>query len=276
MKVVALLILLLLALVSCQHDHGGNGHDNDEDDNRNQCGSVHDEEQDLHDTLVDIIVNQWFPNTVGLRFGNIANMITNTTRVCFTARVDLGCYVGVKEILDYMSLIDPSIAEIIRYYSMNPVFVVADVVNRTVGAMVEQTFYSYATAQNYTALGYNFFKFDCNNKVTLMISTSDSLIYTQARVPPISDHNYTRICGGSSTLSGIQGACTGSNQVYASVDECVAYLKTVPVENPQAPFGFGNSVGCRDWHLGLARADPLVHCPHVSRTGGNRCCDTCF
>jgi len=276
MKAVFLLCVLLIAGISADGNANGHSHSQWEAHHDNNCAPIHDAEQDLHDTLVHIIRDVWFPNTVALNFSVIADMIADNAVLCFSARVDLGCYYGKTDIIDYYRLIDPNVAEIVKYYAMNPAFIVADVVNRTVGSIIEQSFFSFATEQNYTALAFHFFEFDCNNKVTLMTSNSDPLIYSEARIPPISDHNITRICAGSPDLGGIQAACTGSNQVYSSVAACESFLSSIPLENPNAPFGYGNSIGCRDWHLGLARIDPLVHCPHAGPTGGGRCCDTCF
>jgi len=273
MKSTIFLLSVLIIGISASNSHSGhpgNGH------HEGDCGNVHKAEFDIHTELVHLIRDLWFPRTVALNFAAIENMLADNAKVCFSARVDIGCFVGKADIIDYMRLIDPEVAEIIKYYQMNPVFVTADVVNRTVGAMIEQFFFSYSTAQNYSALGFHFFEFDCNNKVTLMISYSDALIYTQARIPPISDHNITRICDGSAELGGIQDACTGANQVYSSVAACESFLNSIPAENPNAPFGRGNSVGCRDWHLGLARINPAVHCAHAGPTGGGKCCDTCF
>lgn len=35
----------------------------------------------------------------------------------------------------------------------------------------------------------------------------------------------------------------------------------------------GNSLACRDTHLGLAETDPTTHCPHAAADGGGVCVD---
>lgn len=206
-------------------------------------------------------------------------LFAENASMCITARRDLGCYDGLDHILGYTALVDPNVGELIQYWSWRLYRSTVDTKERTVQFLTEWDFYSYQTGQNYTVTSHLYFSFDCDNKITYYAALSDNIVYVQAEMPPISDHNITRICQGGPRrpdlpyMSGIQEACVGEYQVYASIAECEAFLSSIPVENDAVPFGTGNSVGCRDWHLGMARVDPATHCSHVGPTGGGKCCD---
>ncbi|EKG11306.1 hypothetical protein MPH_11571 [Macrophomina phaseolina MS6] len=65
----------------------------------------------------------------------------------------------------------------------------------------------------------------------------------------------------------IQQRCTGPNQQYDDVDDCLDTLR-------QKPFGtydevWGDNIACRTIHAILTQTRPGVHCPHVGRNGGN-------
>lgn len=65
--------------------------------------------------------------------------------------------------------------------------------------------------------------------------------------------------------------CTGVNQQYASPQECLDYLHSIPYGS----FDRGNSrsVTCITVHSALIVQRPDVHCPHVGPTGGGKCID---
>ncbi|KAJ7065670.1 hypothetical protein C8F01DRAFT_967399, partial [Mycena amicta] len=82
--------------------------------------------------------------------------------------------------------------------------------------------------------------------------------------------------GMTSVIDGVCGAqaetCVGANQVYATVDDCVATLTA-------KAFGrfdetWGDNVVCRAVHVILTAIRPEVHCPHVGPTGGGKCIQT--
>ncbi|SPO00356.1 uncharacterized protein DNG_03201 [Cephalotrichum gorgonifer] len=68
-----------------------------------------------------------------------------------------------------------------------------------------------------------------------------------------------------------QLTCSGPNQQWGSVEECVADLS-------QRKYGsysnaWGDNIVCRTIHLVLTQARPDHHCPHVGPTGGGKCVD---
>ncbi|KIV98946.1 uncharacterized protein PV09_09331 [Verruconis gallopava] len=65
--------------------------------------------------------------------------------------------------------------------------------------------------------------------------------------------------------------CTGGNQVYSSVDECIGVLMSKPYGTFDE--AWGDNVVCRRVHVLLTPLRPAVHCAHVGPTGGGKCVD---
>lgn len=65
--------------------------------------------------------------------------------------------------------------------------------------------------------------------------------------------------------------CTGENEVYKNLLDCVAFMHTIPFGTYHE--AQSNSFVCRSIHAGLAEYRPAMHCPHVSRDGGHKCVD---
>ena len=69
--------------------------------------------------------------------------------------------------------------------------------------------------------------------------------------------------------------CTGANQLYADLPECMDACKLLP-DDGAANDTSGDTVQCRIYHLGLAGSGPDaddIHCPHGSTDGGSVCVD---
>lgn len=222
---------------------------------------------------------KFIDDMIGYHWANVSSALAVDAEMCITARVDIGCFVGIDHIMSYLPIIDPSITEMLKQWRWRNYRTTIDTVQRYVQLLTEWDFYSFSTAQNYTVTTHIYITYDCDNKITFYSALADSQVYVEAQVPQISDHNITRICNGGSMrpdlpfLPGIQQVCTGANQVYNSVADCVNFLSTLPLEDETQFFGTGNTLGCRDWHLGMARVDPAMHCPHVSVNGGGKCCN---
>lgn len=71
---------------------------------------------------------------------------------------------------------------------------------------------------------------------------------------------------------------------YSNYDDCFAYLTSPNVRNTtwngqqaNLPVTYdqaaGNTIVCRQVHLGMAAYDPTFHCKHVGKTGGGMCSD---
>jgi hypothetical protein len=63
--------------------------------------------------------------------------------------------------------------------------------------------------------------------------------------------------------------CTASNEQWATTVACEADCAGWPLGTPSDVAG--DSLACRAYHLGVAAADPAVHCPHAGPTGGGVC-----
>ncbi len=60
------------------------------------------------------------------------------------------------------------------------------------------------------------------------------------------------------------GACTGGNQVYASLAACLSECGNFPTSPPyNASVTSGDSFACRMYHLTAASVDPAGHCSHI-------------
>ena len=124
--------------------------------------------------------------------------------------------------------------------------------------IVVQLYSTNVTASKYMHKGT--FAFDANNLICGFDVTFLWMpLLDVAETTAAHDTSINTICNGAQAL------CVGSNQIYANVSDCVNYLHTIPYG------GWGkadqDTVGCRNIHLALARADPTTHCPHVGRAG---------
>lgn len=68
--------------------------------------------------------------------------------------------------------------------------------------------------------------------------------------------------------------CTEANQLFADAASCHAACARFPVAGDVNDRD-GNTVQCRLYHLGAARAEPAVHCPHGGPSGANVCGTMC-
>lgn len=63
--------------------------------------------------------------------------------------------------------------------------------------------------------------------------------------------------------------CTGPNEQYNDLAECVDFLRSLPVGDWDA--ADQDNLTCRTLHTLLVPLRPAVHCPHIGRTGGGKC-----
>ena len=60
---------------------------------------------------------------------------------------------------------------------------------------------------------------------------------------------------------------------YADMKSCVAAAAAFP-PGMDTDMG-GDTLGCRQYHVGVASGDPAKHCPHAGPSGGAACGMTC-
>jgi hypothetical protein len=77
----------------------------------------------------------------------------------------------------------------------------------------------------------------------------------------------------TSYCNGVMAACTGANQQYATVAECMNACAFFPTGT--AADTTGNTLGCRVYHTGLAGSLPQPHCWHAGPFGLGACGSTC-
>jgi len=81
-------------------------------------------------------------------------------------------------------------------------------------------------------------------------------------------------CTGGDGSSGSSGPdATKTHQQYTSKDNCMAACLAFPVGtiNDES----GNTLGCRLYHAGAAKADADTHCPHAGPSGDGVCGSAC-
>lgn len=71
----------------------------------------------------------------------------------------------------------------------------------------------------------------------------------------------------------VESSCTGALDQYGSRAACLATCAHLPLG--VADEQFGNSIGCRTYHGGVARNDPSTHCAHAGPGGDGTCGENC-
>lgn len=71
----------------------------------------------------------------------------------------------------------------------------------------------------------------------------------------------------------ITANCTAANAQYSAMDTCMGSCKAFDVGT--AADMAGNTLGCRLYHAGAAKADPATHCTHAGPGGAGVCGADC-
>jgi len=71
----------------------------------------------------------------------------------------------------------------------------------------------------------------------------------------------------------ITANCTGTNQQFSGMNECMSSCMHYPVG--VAADTSGNTLGCRTYHAGAAMTGPDVHCRHAGPGGDGVCGANC-
>jgi hypothetical protein len=71
----------------------------------------------------------------------------------------------------------------------------------------------------------------------------------------------------------IQANCTGDQQQYTDTPTCMADCAVFPLG--KSTDATGNTLGCRTYHAGAAKADPKTHCQHAGPGGAGVCGANC-
>lgn len=68
----------------------------------------------------------------------------------------------------------------------------------------------------------------------------------------------------------MMATCSGDNAQYASKDECLTSCAAFPTTGTDGDTS-GDTLQCREYHLGAAASDPATHCSHAGESGGGVC-----
>jgi len=195
--------------------------------------------------LVDIIVER--------RYNDAANIFDEfiTINVSY-----FGITVsGVEAAVAYLFLGDPDISD--QYEVLNATIVSDAQERRHLFTKVRQYFRVLTTNVVYTYDAIWELKFNKERRITEWNIYIDSL-QVQVQQGVNLDLNITSVC------TNIQNDCSGTNQQFATVQDCITFMSGIPLapQNPAQIFS-GNTVVCRSFHELLARSLPDLHCLHV-------------
>jgi len=129
-------------------------------------------------------------------------------------------------------------------------------------------------AHNLTQTG--FFTFDNNNLITSvdldLLNLGWALDGDSATNATTRDNSINKICTSLTVSPGFCPPSTDPAGFYSSFADCVTFMHNITY----GTFAHANSntVVCRSIHTLLTAFRPLVHCPHVGKTGGMKCVDT--
>lgn len=90
---------------------------------------------------------------------------------------------------------------------------------------------------------------------------------------PVNDSGASDALSCTAYCTTITANCTGANQQFSGMDQCMNSCKAFPVGT--AADKAGNTLGCRTYHAGAAKADAATHCVHSGPGGAATCGDNC-
>jgi hypothetical protein len=82
---------------------------------------------------------------------------------------------------------------------------------------------------------------------------------------PVGSSSCTTYC------SNVVANCTGENIQYKDNADCMAYCNSAKWPAGVPDEMSGNTLACRIYHSGVAKGDPVTHCPHGGPTGAGVC-----
>ena len=188
----------------------------------------------------------------------------------------LGCFLGILSFLGYTSILNYTETEFaINTENITRFEYVTSVTRRRTMMYINWDIFNIQTDTLCHIKMTVTFGFNCTNFINyygVQVDTGDS---KECQLPVVSDCNATRIClggvntGGVKSVRGVMEVCQGENQVYATAEDCIGFIESLPCHGPQ--FAYGNTTECRDWHKILSAPHPEIHCVHTSKDGGGKC-----
>jgi hypothetical protein len=191
-----------------------------------------------------------------------------------------GDYYGLEEIIEYVSLVVPSLnggyvwfspsvldVSSVKYFPQNATIFAKQTHKTTFDC------YQFPNGKNPTGICHSptvngiaggMFTFEsCGTKVVQYISNFDD--YTNEAA--VRESNSWDTCWRAMAY------CTGVNQIFGgSFEACAGYMAQIPTVSCKQSVLRGNNTVCRGLHSFLAKFRPDLHCPHVS-AGSTVCID---
>jgi len=193
-----------------------------------------------------------------------------------------GDYYGLEEIIEYVSLVVPSLNGGYVWFSLatlDPTSVFYFPQNATIFAKQtthKTTFdcYSFPTNKNPQGICHSpvvdgiaggMFTFEsCGTKVVQYISNFDE--YTNEAA--VRESNAWDTCWRAMAY------CKGNNTIFGgSFFTCAGYMQQIPTVSCRQSVLRGNNTVCRGLHSFLAKFRPDIHCPHIA-PGSQTCLDS--
>jgi len=164
-------------------------------------------------------------------------------------------FTGIPTVISYLTLANPNIADMYSVLSEEATLVLQE---GTV--VIEQTHSIYNNVQTgvtFPADILTIFNFTDKHQIISWDIRPDTLLFATMLGSTV-DLNITAVCVR------IQAECTGALQQYATVQDCIEFMESIPTYTvPGVPEPVGNSVACRSIHEVLARVNPQIHCMHT-------------
>jgi len=161
---------------------------------------------------------------------------------------------GIDKFIGYLALGDEDVSDLYR------------IVNTTIVDAVQEGTTVYAKALQYLEVvttGAIFspdtvweFEFTPIRQIDTWTIHIDSLAISSQLLPQL-DLNPLTLCPD------VQQSCTGTNQQFANVTECITAFSQIRLFDGPANLYFGNHLGCHSFHSLLAKSEPDTHCLHV-------------
>ncbi|KAI9749501.1 MAG: hypothetical protein M4579_006846 [Chaenotheca gracillima] len=243
------------------------------------------EERNLR-TISAIYDNTVYPNNVPIIVNGSAAVPPNLFSRNATGRVSpVGNFTGFEDSIEYFFALAPTpqtnprkgaiiSAEVVEFASACPE-VAASLVHLR-GGVVDET--SSENGKEVAILKqFAFWRFDEDGLVTKydaiipnLSAWRDVFWGSITADPAVQAETIGQICFGT------QLRCTGPNQQYDDVEDCIEQLSSKTFGTYSE--AWGDTVACRGVHIILTsvRPDDQIHCPHVGPSGGDSCLDVSY
>jgi hypothetical protein len=182
-------------------------------------------------------------------------------------------FVGKEVVLGYLQLASPYIQDLQQIVSFDDVTFTQEGMN--LGVTIQQTVKNLQTGISYPNPQVWLVQFNDMNQIQQI----DTFVDATALEKEFSVNqflNASAFCGSIATV------CTGNYTQFPVASgplqnmTCEEFVQTIPLKEPNNYiYPYGNTLGCRNFHLTLAKVVPSVHCLHAGALKQNAVTTPC-